>query len=205
MQKNFKFCDSEKIVSNAFSEEDRSDYLLELADMYSDGIGVPQDDRQARLYTEQAAKLGNPIAQFNLGHYYVEGRGCEVDPDMAKLWWKKAALQGLEYAQYNLGNRLLNEGHYDEAFKWLKLAAEQGMAEAQYKVAMSYLCGWGVEADHILAKMWAEQSASQGYPKAQFIMGVLCEEDGEMSDADEYYHKAAAQGYQAARKKLGWD
>ena len=204
MNKKFNDNDSEHIVKDAFSE-DRSDCYLAMADMYSEGIEVPQDEEKAFYYTELAAQLGNLIGQFNLGNYYVEGRGCEVDPDMAKLWWKKAALQGLVEAQYNLGLRLLNENNYDEAFKWLKLAAEQGMAEAQYKVAMSYLCGWGVEADHILAKMWAEQSASQGYPEAQFIMGVLCEEDGEMTEADEYYHKAAAQGYQAARKKLGWD
>ncbi len=57
--------------------------------MYEAGNGVPQDDKQAVHYYEQAAKQGDAKAQFNLGLMYAEGQGVSQDYKQAVHWSEK--------------------------------------------------------------------------------------------------------------------
>jgi TPR repeat protein len=65
-----------------------------LAGMYSEGLGVAQDDAQAVAWFRKAAEQGNADAQANLGAMYNTGRGVAQDYMQAAAWLLKAAEQG---------------------------------------------------------------------------------------------------------------
>ena len=67
--------------------------------MYCTGNGVPQDFRQAIVWYERAAELGNVLAQYNLAVMLAKGKGCEPDRVAAQSWFAKAAERGLPPAQ----------------------------------------------------------------------------------------------------------
>ena len=46
-----------------------------LGERYSNGVGVPQDDKRASVLYKLAADQGEHLAQYNLGIRYAAGRG----------------------------------------------------------------------------------------------------------------------------------
>lgn len=69
---------------------------------YEHGNGVPQDGaRAAELYCK-AARLGDPVSQFNLGWMYAHGRGVPRSDATAAFFFHAAAEQGFEQAQHML-------------------------------------------------------------------------------------------------------
>lgn len=68
------------------------------ADMVMNGIGVPQNDYEARVYYEKAANLGNPDSMFVMGEFLrTEGRRTE-----ALDWYKKAVAAGFDMANIRI-------------------------------------------------------------------------------------------------------
>lgn len=64
---------------------------LNLAILYLEGQGVPQDYAQAALWFRRAAEQGNSKeAQYNLGLLYKEGKGVPKDEAEAEKWLRKA-------------------------------------------------------------------------------------------------------------------
>jgi uncharacterized protein len=111
----------------------------ELATLYYHGHGVAEDDVQARLWYERAARQGHAPAQYLLGNMYAYGHAAAPDGHdamrLAAQWYFEAARQGHVDAQYSLGLLFLagsgvtqNAG---EARKWFTRAARQGHADAQ--------------------------------------------------------------------------
>ena len=84
------------------AEQGDSNAQLELATLYADGDGVPQDAVLAAHWFSKSAHQGNPKAQFALGCCYMTGEGVEPNSTKAAEWFKKAAEQGDSDAQYNL-------------------------------------------------------------------------------------------------------
>ena len=74
-----------------------------LAYLYGEGRGVPQDRGQALAWYRKAADQGHTGAQTNLGAAYEAGHGVEQDFAQAADWYRKAADHGNAVAQYNLG------------------------------------------------------------------------------------------------------
>jgi uncharacterized protein len=104
------------------------------------------------------AKLGESIAQDNLGYMYATGQGISKDYQEAAKWWRLAAEQGNADAQLNLGT-MFNNGNgvpqnYVEAVKWFRLAAEQGAPRAQSDLGWMYEIGEGIPQSLVLADMW---------------------------------------------------
>jgi soluble lytic murein transglycosylase-like protein len=65
---------------------------------YENGEGVVRDPvRAARLYCD-AARLGDAVAQYNLGWMYANGRGVERSDATAAFFFHAASEQGLEQA-----------------------------------------------------------------------------------------------------------
>ncbi len=62
--------------------------------MYAQGIGVPQDDKQAMKWYRVAAEQGFDKAQFHLGAMYDKGTGAPEDDKEAIKWFRLAAEQG---------------------------------------------------------------------------------------------------------------
>jgi len=72
--------------------------LMEQARALEHGEGVERDPAQAAALYCQAAKLGNPDAQYALGWMYANARGVERDDAVAVYLFRAAAEQGIAVA-----------------------------------------------------------------------------------------------------------
>ena len=186
-----------------------SQYLL--ADLYYNGLGVPQDYQEAFKWYQSAADQGYDDAQNELAKMFYDGIGVKQDYQQALRWYKAAADQGVAEAQYGLG-RIYDLGKEvaeddSEAVKWYKLSADQGYAEAQNALGNKYYWGKGIEKDLSLAVNFYQMSADQGNDKAQRNLGYMYEKGkGVPKDekkAFEWYLLSAEQGNAAAQNSVG--
>jgi soluble lytic murein transglycosylase-like protein len=69
------------------------------AQAFEHGLGVGKDGAKAAALYCQAAKLGDPESQFNLGWLYAHGRGVPRDDKLAAFFFRSAADQGVEQAR----------------------------------------------------------------------------------------------------------
>lgn len=79
-------CLESAIAGNAQSQ-------LYLAQMYYNGLGVHNLNKAIHWYQE-AAKNGNPDAEFFVGYMYGHGTLMETESQRAANWYRKAAAQG---------------------------------------------------------------------------------------------------------------
>jgi TPR repeat protein len=75
---------------------------MNLAFLYKEGIGVPQDYKEAVKWYHVAAEQGDAHAQNNLGAMFSKGRGVEKNYVKATFWFEQAAHNGFERAQISL-------------------------------------------------------------------------------------------------------
>ena len=73
--------------------------LREDAIAYETGDGLPQDGARAVALYCEAARLGDPKSQFDLGLMYAYGRGVDRNDGLASFFLQAAAGQGVEQAQ----------------------------------------------------------------------------------------------------------
>lgn len=83
---------------------------------------------------QQAARLGNPNAQINLGNLYDAGEGVEMSFESAVRCYRLAAKKGLPEAAYNLAVAYRNRGKNRWAQFWLLRASEMGDADAAHEL-----------------------------------------------------------------------
>jgi uncharacterized protein len=148
--------------------------MFNLADMYTDGIGVSQDDKEAFKWYRAAAEKGHTPAMYNLAVAYAEGRGVGSDRKESFRWFLKAAEKGLVQAQYTVGliyadgiGTLQNE---KEAFKWFSLAAGQGHKTAKCCLAEIYATGMGAPKDKEKARQLAREGLDAGEELCRFVL-----------------------------------
>ena len=93
-----------------------------------------------------------------------------------------------------------------EAFAWYLKAAQQYDMEGIEELARCYARGIGVEADPKRAVTLFKALAEQRRASAMYQLGLLHEEglgvDKSKTEAVNWYKKAAAGGYEPAKKKL---
>ena len=112
------------------AEQGHARAQVELGAMYSEGEGVPEDDKEAVKWFRLAAEQGLADAQFGLGLMYYKGEGVPEDDKEAVKWYRLAAEQGdpnamgLLSVTYLLGTGVPKD--YVEAYKWGNLAAANG-------------------------------------------------------------------------------
>jgi hypothetical protein len=83
------------------AEQGSADAQFNLANLYQDGNGVPQDHAEAVKWYRLSAEQGYANAQNNLGLKYERGNGVKKDNVYAYMWWEIAASQGNEVARAN--------------------------------------------------------------------------------------------------------
>ena len=142
-----------------------------LALMYHDGRGVPQNHAEAVRLFRRAAEQNHALAQSWLGLMYERGQGVPTNNAEAVKWYQRAAEQGDVYAQLNLGF-MYYEGHgvsqnYAEAAQLFRPAAEQGEADAQLRLGFMYYKGQGVTQDDVQAHKWYNLAASNFQPSSE--------------------------------------
>ena len=74
----------------------RADAQYNLAVMYANGQGVPQDYAEAVRWFRLAAERGAANAQYALGLMYERGHGLSQDYILAHMWFDLSAAQGTQ-------------------------------------------------------------------------------------------------------------
>lgn len=72
--------------------------LREQAIAYENAEGVARDTQRAAALYCASARLGDMVAQYNLGWMYANGRGVARDDETAAFFFQTAADQGLDVA-----------------------------------------------------------------------------------------------------------
>lgn len=102
---------------------------------YHDGVGAPQDFKEAAKWYTKAAEQGHVFAQLLLGKMYYGGTEIPQNYEEAAKWYIKAAEQGNVSAQitmgkmYYLGNGVPKD--YVQTHMWFNLAAVGGDEQAK--------------------------------------------------------------------------
>lgn len=91
---------------------------------------------------EQAAMLGHPPAQLQLGELYKTGQGVDQDLTQARVWFRRAANGGNVLAMHRVGVMTARgEGgaaNTPEAIGWFEQAANRGLVDSQYNLGAIY-------------------------------------------------------------------
>ncbi|UIJ70875.1 tetratricopeptide repeat protein [Aurantimonas sp. HBX-1] len=146
-----------------------------LGEIYSRGLGVPQDLQAAAKWYEAAAGSGSAEGQFRYAMMLLDGTAGKEDLAQARDLMKAAADKGLPLAQYNYAQMLIeaapNAG-FEEATPLFEKAANAGVPDAQYAMAQIYAYGRGVTADVARARAWLRAAAINGQDIAQIEYGI---------------------------------
>ena len=142
-----------------------------VASMYVDGSGVPQDYEKAVQWYHSSANQGNALAERNLGILLYSGNGVPRDYEEAAKWLRKAAEHGVDTAQAVLGTMYANgigvSKNSNEAAKWYGKAADQGNVSAQDILGGMYVRGEGVAQNYLEAVRLFNLAANNGNIDAQ--------------------------------------
>jgi len=201
-----------KTIQNLKKAAEQGDIKAQccLGDIYS--YAPINDTERIRWYT-QAARMGDPIAQYKLGSFY------KYKKEYAKAieWLTKAAEQGHIEAQYELGMIYYNlalaltQGNEANAFhndfkavEWLKKAAQEGHSDAQYDLASCYLHLEKIQ-DINEALPWYTKAAEQGHAKAQGTLAYMyfMGENAEPALVEKDYEKALKLYKRQAEQAVG--
>lgn len=144
---------------------------VNLAVIYENGWGVPQNYGTALHWLQEAAAQKYPAAYYNLGELFFKGAGVKQDYTEAARYFQLGADAGDSYAQTNLGY-LYDRGlgvprNLDTAIVWYKKAAEAGNPMAESNLADLYARGEGVPKDADMAFHLFEDAAQKGHTGAQ--------------------------------------
>ncbi len=175
-----------------------------LGHLYLSSKQNEKDIHQGIELLTQAANQGYERSQYDLGCFYSEGKLVEKDEEQAYRWYLQAAEKDFPQAMHNLAHCYLYgkgvERSNQKAFEWFQKAAEKGFIPSQYILMM-----WG-EQNESRVDQSIEWAANQGYPKAQYKLGIQYYQE----DTPEGYQKAAIwlaksaqQGFAEAEHSLG--
>ncbi len=146
-----------------------------LGEIYSRGLGVAQNLKEAAHWYKASAESGNPEGQFRYAMMLLDGKDVASDAKKAKEMMKAAAEKGLPLAEYNYAQMLIEAsptGGFTDAMPYFAKAADAGVSDAQYAMAQLYEYGKGVEVDDIQARHWLKAAAINGSPIAQIEYGI---------------------------------
>ena len=108
-------------------------------------LNAAEDETAARAAIrtlQDAAALGFPPAQLQLGELYKTGQGVEQDLGQARVWFRRAANGGNVLAMHRIGVMTArgDGGAADpqEAIGWFERAANFGLVDSQYNLGAIY-------------------------------------------------------------------
>lgn len=182
-----------------------------IAELYWNGLGIPEDQQKAADWYKFAAEAGGREAQFSLANMYLQGHVVEVDKERGEELMRKAADAGHARAQFNVAQiitaRRPTWASFKKALPYYESAAKAGIADAQYALSNIYAEAKGVQFnDDDKARFWLKKSAQAGFDTAQVEFGIwLANGRGGKKDTNEarnWFIKAAAQGNVIAQNRL---
>ena len=118
------------------------------------------------FFLTQAALLGEPQANFNLGMVNYNGMFNQPqNKELAFQYMMTSAIEGYPKAMHNIGEmKLTGDGTEKDlitSFNWYKKAAQYDLVSSHFMVGKMYEMGWGVEQSN--------QQAFDSYSKAALL------------------------------------
>jgi enhanced entry protein EnhC len=163
------------------------------------------NQEQALNWFKKAANMNDTDAQMYCAAAYLFGLGTRQNSDLAKRYYIAAARSGNSIAQYTLAASFL-ETHQSANKKlgliWLNKSLEQNNPEAQIIMSGLYMKGNAVERNLEKAKELAKAALAQGYVPAMYQMGVIAQNENNLSLAKDWYTKAADAHFDSAEIAL---
>lgn len=144
---------------------------------------------------EEAAALGHPPAQLQLGELYKTGQGVDQDLGQSRTWFRRAANGGNVLAMHRIGVMTArgDGGPADtaEAIGWFELAANRGLVDSQYNLGAIYHPSDNATSstmqDAGKAYFWyslaAQNGDEQATPLAAGVAGALSADQRDEVDA----------------------
>ncbi|MEO1205997.1 MAG: tetratricopeptide repeat protein [Pseudomonadota bacterium] len=115
----------------ALADKGNAQGILNLANMYQAGKGVPKDLAKALAWYKKGGDQGDPQCLFNVAEAYERGLGTAADAEKAAVYLRRAAEAGSSQGQLKLAQSLEAEGQTRDALYWYQRAADNGEAEAR--------------------------------------------------------------------------
>lgn len=166
-------------IDNLKKEKDKVFYVLAYA--YSEGVGVASRNlSRAVFFLRRSAKLGNPDAQYMLGHFYLNKIGtCRHEFKKAFRLFAFAHKAGLVAATcelaYCFSNGIGCAQDKKKALKLYRQAALAGDGLSSFNAGLFYEFGLGCRKDKRKAMAYYRRAACAGDKDAKKI---LCELTG---------------------------
>lgn len=147
------------------------------------------------------ARLGDPIAQYEVALMYANGVGVSKSVEQALAWTESAAKKGHTAAQYLLGNAYLGglgaRKDTQQALAWLLKASESGSDKAPLKLARLLS-----QESQALAQDFLTVAAHRGVAEAQYAVAASVGGADLAGDGLEWLQRAATQGLAPAQFAL---
>ncbi|HEV7255376.1 MAG TPA: tetratricopeptide repeat protein [Mesorhizobium sp.] len=148
-----------------------------VAEILSQGLGRPRDEKAAAEWYQRAAEQGVPEAQFQYALLLLDGRFAPKDRKGAYALMQAAAEAGNRLAQFNFAQMVVDgepgPTGLAKAVAYYQRAADAGLADAQYAMAQVTAFGQGGrKRDEAEARDWLEKAARQNYDTAQLDLGT---------------------------------
>lgn len=117
-------------------------------DLYLESVAAlqlaqtPEAETAAMQQMREAAALGHPPAQLQLGEFYKTGQGVDQDLSQARIWYERSANGGNILAMHRAGvMSAQGEGgpvDMTAAIEWFKQAGNRALVDSQYNLGALY-------------------------------------------------------------------
>jgi uncharacterized protein len=196
-------------TQRALDKKDPKSMTL-VGELYSNGLGVPQDDKKAAEWYQLAAARGDSNAIFALAMFSLQGRAGPRDRQKSAKLFADAAKLGHPIAAYDLA-LLYIEGQvfpqdFAHAAELLRVAANAGNPQAEYALGTLYKEGRGVPKDmHEAVRLFSLAAlADQADAEVEYGIALF---NGDNVDRNQqlaaaYFRKAALAGNPIAQDRL---
>ncbi|MBE6085911.1 MAG: zinc-ribbon domain-containing protein [Selenomonas ruminantium] len=136
-----------------------------------------------------------PFDEYELGFFYVDNNQYR-NIEKGKMYLERASSHDMWPAQFILGtayeNGLFGKIDYNKAYRYYEKSAKKGMAIAAQSLGTMLYWGNGCNENHKEAKKWYLIGAKQNDPLCVHQVGVICEEEGNYSEAIKWLEKAVS-------------
>lgn len=156
--------------------------LFNLGMCYKSGYGVEKDLEKSIECFQNAGKEGHGRAFYELGIIYEEELEFKRNIGFAVDCYQRAINNGYLQASSKLAQIYFERGESKKAWLWLDKGIEN--QEVLFTIGKYYYDGKYVEQNYSKAVRYFSNSAKQGFPLAQYYMG-LCFLYGQGLEADE--------------------
>ena len=163
------------------AEQGDAESQMVLGIMYSEGMGVLENDRTGAKWFTLAAKQGNADAQWMLAVKFNKGEGVLENNSMARQYAEDAAVQGHGDAQHFLAILTGLDEEYIRSYMWFILAVyNNAMGDVtEDKESLEKVME---RTDIAKAQEMASRCLESGYKDCGILPVLEYDDVGEMAD-----------------------